>query len=374
MKSSNTAALLTLDDYRKYSERNLTKLARDYYESGAEEEKTLRRNQQAFDRLLIRPHCLRSVESIDTSIEWLNGRKLEFPIGIAPTAFQKMATTDGELSTVRGAAASKSIMICSSWGTTSIVDIGKEAKIVGATIWFQLYVYKDRAVTEALIHRAESAGVEALVLTVDTPVLGRRLKDTYNKFSLPKHLKFANFESESQAEMPKGAAGESGFMQYVSSQIDPSLDWSTLQWIRSKTNLPVIVKGVMRGDDALLALEAGVDGIIVSNHGGRQLDSCIATIEALPDVVRAVDGQIPVFLDGGVRNGRDILKAVAIGARGVFVGRPVLWGLATAGSTGVSAVVGILQSEFRHAMQLSGFRSIKELQRDEHTIVYESKL
>ncbi|CAI2353288.1 unnamed protein product [Caenorhabditis sp. 36 PRJEB53466] len=367
-------ALLTVDDYRKYSERNLVKLARDYYESGSEQEHTLRRNESAFDRLLIRPRCLRSVEKIDTSIEWLNGRKVEFPIGIAPTAFQKMATKDGELSTARGAAASKSIMICSSWGTTSIDDIGKEAKIVGATLWFQLYVYKDRAVTESLINRAEAAGVEALVLTVDTPVLGRRLKDTHNKFSLPKHLKFANFESNCQAEMPKGAAGESGFMQYVSSQIDPSLDWNTLKWIRSKTSLPVIVKGVMRGDDALLALEAGVDGIIVSNHGGRQMDSSIATIEALPDVVRAVGDRIPVFLDGGVRNGRDILKAVALGARGVFVGRPVLWGLATSGSSGVAAVVGILQSEFRHAMQLSGFRSIDELRKDEHTVVHTSKL
>lgn len=229
--------------------------------------------------LLIRPRCLRSVEKIDTSIEWLpNSESQPFPIGIAPTAFQKMATKDGELSTVRGAAASKSVMICSSWSTTSIEDIGKEAKIIGATIWFQLYVYKDRRVTEQLIRRAEACGVKALVLTVDTPVLGRRLKDTYNKFSLPKHLKFANFEGNSQAEMPKGAAGESGFMQYVSSQIDPSLDWSTLAWIRSKTKLPVIVKGVMRGDDAELALEAGVDGIIVSNHGGRQMDSSIATV------------------------------------------------------------------------------------------------
>uniref|UniRef100_A0A1I7T8A0 FMN hydroxy acid dehydrogenase domain-containing protein n=1 Tax=Caenorhabditis tropicalis TaxID=1561998 RepID=A0A1I7T8A0_9PELO len=364
--------LLTLEDYRKYSERNLVKLARDYYESGAEQEETLRRNVSAFDRLLIRPRCLRSVEKIDTSVEWL--RKVDFPIGIAPTAFQKMATKDGELSTVCGAAASKSIMICSSWSTTSIEDIGKEAKIVGATIWFQLYVYKDRKVTESLIHRAEAAGVEALVLTVDTPVLGRRLKDTYNKFSLPKHLKFANFESNSQAEMPKGDTGESGFMQYVSSQIDPSLDWNTLQWIRTKTKLPVIVKGVMRGDDALLALGAGVDGIIVSNHGGRQLDSAIATIEALPDVLRAVDKRIPVWMDGGVRNGRDVFKAVALGARGVFVGRPVLWGLAALGSSGVAGVLGILQSEFRHALQLSGYRSVEELQKDDGVLVHASKL
>ncbi|CAL2042928.1 unnamed protein product [Caenorhabditis brenneri] len=327
-----------------------------------------------FFRLLIRPRCLRSVAKIDTSTEWLPAKKVPFPVGIAPTAFQKMATKDGELSTVRGAAASKSIMICSSWSTTSIEDIGKEAKIVGAVLWFQLYVYKDRKVTEELIHRAEKAGVEALVLTVDTPVLGRRLKDTYNKFSLPSHLKFANFEGNTQEKMPEGGKGESGFMQYVSSQIDPSLDWNTLQWIRTKTKLPVIVKGVMRGDDALLALSAGVDGIIVSNHGGRQMDSCIATIEALPDVLRAVDKRIPVWMDGGVRNGRDILKAVALGARGVFVGRPVLWGLATAGSSGVGSVMAILQNEFRHAMQLSGYRSIEELQKDNNVLVHVSKL
>ncbi|CAP22771.1 Protein CBG01477 [Caenorhabditis briggsae] len=367
-------SLLTLDDYRKYSERNLIKLARDYYESGAEQETTLRRNVSAFDNLLIRPRCLRSVESIDTSVTWLNGKRAAYPLGIAPTAFQKMATKDGELSTVRGAAASKSIMICSSWSTTSIEEIGKEAKIVGAALWFQLYVYKDRNVTESLIHRAEAAGVEALVLTVDTPVLGRRLKDTYNKFSLPHHLKFANFESNTQAEMPKGHTGESGFMQYVSLQIDPSLDWNTLEWIKTKTKLPVIVKGVMRGDDALLALGAGADGIIVSNHGGRQMDSSIATIEALPEVLAAVDKRIPVWMDGGVRNGRDIFKAVALGARGVFVGRPVLWGLATSGSSGVVAVLGILQKEFLHSMQLSGYRSIEELQKDDRAVVHASKL
>ncbi|CAI5450973.1 unnamed protein product [Caenorhabditis angaria] len=371
---SPSPVLLTINDYRKYSERNLIKLARDYYESGAEREQTLRRNEKAFENILIRPRCLRSVENIDTSSDWLNGHKMEFPIGIAPTAFQKMATKDGELSTVRGSAAAKSIMICSSWSTTSIEDIGKEAKICGATIWFQLYVYKDRKVTEELIKRAEKAGVQALVLTVDTPVLGRRLADTINGFSLPKHLKFANFENNQQSAMPKGEAGKSGFMQYVSSQIDPSLDWSTLKWIKSKTNLPVIVKGVMRGDDATLAISAGVSGIIVSNHGGRQMDSAIATIEALPEVVSAVQGAIPVFLDGGIRTGLDVFKAVALGATGCFVGRPILWGLAASGSAGVSSVLGILQSEFRHSLQLSGIRSISELQNDSHVIVHSSKL
>ncbi|ULT86256.1 hypothetical protein L3Y34_006144 [Caenorhabditis briggsae] len=174
--------------------------------------------------------------------------------------------------------------------------------------------------------------------------------------------------------MPKGHTGESGFMQYVSLQIDPSLDWNTLEWIKTKTKLPVIVKGVMRGDDALLALGAGADGIIVSNHGGRQMDSSIATIEALPEVLAAVDKRIPVWMDGGVRNGRDIFKAVALGARGVFVGRPVLWGLATSGSSGVVAVLGILQKEFLHSMQLSGYRSIEELQKDDRAVVHASKL
>ncbi|CAB3396538.1 unnamed protein product [Caenorhabditis bovis] len=365
---------LTVNDYRRFADTNLLKSARDYYESGAEEEKTLRRNEAAFNDFLVRPRCLRSVQNVDTRTEW-NGTSVPYPIGIAPTAFQRMATSDGELSTVRAAAATSSIMICSSWSTTSIEDIGKEAKQCGATIWFQLYVYRDRSVTEALINRAEKSGAKALVLTVDTPVLGRRIADTINGFTLPNHLKFANFDTgASQANMPKGESGKSGFMEYVCSQIDPSLDWTTLRWIKTKTSLPIIVKGVMRGDDAELALNAKVDGIIVSNHGGRQMDGTISTIEALPNVLAAVGGKIPVYLDGGIRTGRDIFKAVGIGAAGIFVGRPILWGLATDGTRGATGVLDVLQSEFKHCMQLSGFRSIKELQADKGTIVHASKI
>ncbi|CAD6197067.1 unnamed protein product [Caenorhabditis auriculariae] len=364
--------LLTVDDYRREAVKRLPQMARDYYQSGSEAGKTLFRNEKAFASLLIRPRCLRSVAKVTTSVEWF-GATHAFPIGIAPTAFHKMATFDGELDTVRGAAAAGTVMICSSWSTTSIEEIGEEARKTGAVLWFQLYVYKDRDATESLIRRAEKAGVKALVLTVDTPVLGRRLADTLNGFSLPSPLKFANFEnSVTKAEMPTGGAGKSGFMQYVSAQIDPSLSWETLRWIRTKTDLPILVKGVMTSEDAELALKAKVDGIIVSNHGGRQMDDIPATIEVLPEVIQAVGKDVPVFLDGGIRNGRDVFKAIALGARGVFVGRPILWGLTVGRDQGVRDVLAILQSEFLHALQLTGIRSIEELQGEKNVVVHKS--
>ncbi|VDM61190.1 unnamed protein product [Angiostrongylus costaricensis] len=267
-------SLLTVDDFRLEAALKLSKMASDYYEAGADEQLTLARNENAYRRLLIRPRCLQDVSKPDTSVGWF-GRKHSFPIGIAPTAFHRMAHKSGELST--------------------------------------LYVYKERSIASALVCRAEQSGYKAIVLTVDTPVLGRRLIDARNGFTLPDGL--------------NTKVGESGFMHYVSSQIDSTLDWSVVDWLLRTTRLPVLVKGIMRGDDADEAVRRGVQGIIVSNHGGRQIDSAPATIEVLPEVVRAVLGRVPVFIDGGIRNGRDIFKSIALGASGVFVGRPILWGL-----------------------------------------------
>ncbi|KJH50320.1 dehydrogenase, FMN-dependent [Dictyocaulus viviparus] len=356
MKSSqNGRLLLTIDDFRQEAELKLPTIAKHYYEAGANEELTKKRNEEAFrSRLLIRPRCLRDVSKPNTTVEWF-GRQHSFPIGIAPTAFHRMAEKDGELSTVKdnensvlgrhlGASMAESVMIVSSWSTTSIEDIAKHASGDNVELWFQLYIYKERSISTQLVNRAEKSGYKALVLTVDTPVLGRRLIDERNGFSLPDGL----------------------------SQIDPTLDWSVVEHLLKTTKLPVIVKGVMRGDDAIRAVELGVHGIIVSNHGGRQMDSAPATIEVLPEVAKAVRGKIPIFIDGGIRNGRDIFKSIALGANGVFVGRPILWGLSVEGSQGVAKVLQILQCELTHTMQLAvpGFSSIGEIQNCSDTVVH----
>uniref|UniRef100_A0A1I7XM38 FMN hydroxy acid dehydrogenase domain-containing protein n=1 Tax=Heterorhabditis bacteriophora TaxID=37862 RepID=A0A1I7XM38_HETBA len=379
----STKFFLTVDDYQNDAKNHLEKVAHDYYESGANDEYTLKRNEAAYKKLLIRPRCLQDVSSVDTSIEWF-GKIHKFPIGIAPTAFHKMACKDGELSTLKGAADTNSLMICSSWSNTSLEEVAIKGKQMGAQLWFQLYIYKDRSVTEALVSRAEAAGYQAFVLTVDTPILGRRIADMRNGFSLPKILKFANFEGNAaHSYMPQGIKGQSGFMEYVTSQIDPSLDWNTLDWLVRRTSHPVVVKGIIRGDDAKMAIEKGAKGIIVSNHGGRQMDSAPATIEALPEIVKAVGESCQVFLDGGIRNGRDVFKAIALGANGIFIGRPVLWGLSVEnkkpltlnsiiqGAKGVKNIISILQQEFTHTMKLAGCRSIQEIRKCKDLIVRE---
>ncbi|KAK6758721.1 hypothetical protein RB195_016130 [Necator americanus] len=363
--------LLTINDYHLEAVSRLEKMALDYYDGGSDDKMTLARNVDAFRSLLIRPRCLQDVSEVNTSVEWYDDMN-RFPIGIAPTAFHCMAEKNGELSTVRGASLSGSTMIVSSWSTTPIEKIAHEAINLGVNLWFQLYVYKDKSITASLLSRALASGCKAVVLTVDTPVFGRRLADARNGFTLPKGLTFANFATIQSSQMPSPSEGQSGFMQYVASQIDPSLNWEVLDWVISNSKVPVLVKGVMRGDDAEEAIRRGVRGIIVSNHGGRQLDSAPATIEALPEVVQSVNGRVPVFLDGGIRNGRDVFKAVALGASGVFIGRPVLWGLSVAGAEGVGNVIKLLQTEFMHTMQLAGCRSIREIHESRDIVVKES--
>ncbi|CAJ0957154.1 unnamed protein product, partial [Mesorhabditis belari] len=362
--------LLTIDDFHQKAISLLPKLSRDYYESGSDEEKALRRNRRAFSRLLIRPKCLVDVSKSDTNCEFL-GKKFKSPIAVAPTAFHKLCHPRGELASVEGISRFGGLMICSSWGTTPLEEIAENRG--DATLWFQLYVYKDRPTTEALIRRAENAGFEALVLTVDTPVLGRRLADKRNAFTLPPPLKFANMvaTNDSKVHMPKVPIGDSGLMAYVSSQIDQSLNWDSLKWLVGFSRLPVIVKGIMRSDDALKALQCGAKGIIVSNHGGRQMDCAPATIEALPEIAK-VAGQIPVFLDGGIRNGRDVFKALALGASGIFIGRAILYGLTVGGADGVERVLDILQEEFEHCMKLAGCQSIADIRNTPQIVVSSS--
>jgi len=246
----------------------------------------------------------------------------------------------------------------SSWATSSVEEVAS----VGPGIrFFQLYVYKDRNVVAQLVRRAERAGFKAIALTVDTPRLGRRESDIKNRFALPKHLTLANFEGLDLGQMDK--TQDSGLASYVAGQIDRSLSWKDVKWLQSITKLPILVKGVITAEDTKLAIQNGAAGIIVSNHGARQLDYVSATISALEEVVQAAAGRLPVFLDGGVRRGTDVLKALALGASGVFVGRPVVFGLACDGQQGVEKVLQMLRDEFELAMALAGCTKVSDINR-----------
>jgi len=281
------------------------------------------------------------------------------PILVAPTAFHGLVHPDGETGTARGAAAAGTIMVVSAIATRTIEEI---AAAVAAPRWFQLYVWKDREVTAELVKRAARAGYRAICLTVDTPLLGRREKDERNSFTLPPGIGIANVRPAGLDGMPESEHG-SAFAKYVKEMLDPAVTWRDLVWLRSLTSLPIVVKGIMTMEDAKIAVEHGVEGIVVSNHGGRQLDSTPATLDVLPEIVEAVRGRAEVFMDGGIRRGTDVLKALALGARAVLVGRSPLWGLALGGAEGVHAVLEHLRREFALAMALSGRSSLGQIDR-----------
>jgi isopentenyl diphosphate isomerase/L-lactate dehydrogenase-like FMN-dependent dehydrogenase len=355
-KGIDLAKLLTLKDFRAAARRALPTKAFDYYRSGADDERTLRRNRRAYRELEIHYRVLRDVAERDLSTTVL-GAPLRYPVMIAPTAYQRMAHEDGELGTARAAHRAGTVMVVSTLATTTLEEIAAETP---APKWFQLYVHRDRSFTRELVARAEAAGYAALCLTVDTPVLGRRLRDERNGFGLPRGLTMANLASATSLSEHRGSM----LARYVASRHDASLTWSDVEWLQGITRLPLVLKGVVRGDDADRACSAGARGVLVSNHGARQLDGAPATIDVLPAVVEAVAGRAEVLVDGGVRWGTDVLKALAMGARAVLVGRPVLWGLAVGGEAGVLRVLELLYEELERAMALAGARSLAELDAD----------
>jgi 4-hydroxymandelate oxidase len=349
--------ILNLHDLEALARARLPQQAWDYYASGADDERCLRRNSDAFGDLALHYRVLVDVARRDLATTVL-GHRVQLPVVVAPTAFHKLAHKDGELASVRAAGDAGTVFILSTLSNTRVEDV-----VAAATcpVWFQLYVYKDRGATEALVRRVETAGCKALVLTVDAPMLGRRERDVRNRFALPPELGIENMHGYETVAKP---IAESGLAAYFAELIDPSLTWDAIGWLRSITKLPVLIKGIVRADDAARAVAAGAAGIVVSNHGGRQLDSSPATIEVLPRVVDAVGGRAEVFLDGGVRRGTDVMKAVALGARAVLVGRPVLWGLAAAGRAGVAAALGVLRRELDLAMALCGCPDVASITRD----------
>lgn len=348
--------LLSVGDYREAARARLPQMAWDYYDSGAHDEITVRENRAAFDRLSIRYRVLRDVSRRDLAVRILDA-SLSMPLLVAPTAFHGLACPEGERATARAAGRAGTAMILSTLSNTAMEEVLEAAE---GPVWFQLYVYRDRGVTEGLVRRAEEAGCEALVLTVDAPLLGRRERDVRNRFHLPNGLSVRNLLPAGRERLPETAA-ESGLAAYVNSLFDPSLDWSDLEWLCQLTRLPVLVKGIVHPEDGRLAVEHGAAGVVVSNHGGRQLDTSLATVTALPEVAGAVDGRGAVLLDGGVRRGTDILKALALGADAVAVGRPVLWGLSVDGERGAHRILEILREELDLALALSGCASIAEV-------------
>ena len=330
----------------------------DYYAGGANDEITLRENVRAYDRIAIRYRVLVGVEARDTTTTIL-GVRHRSPILIAPMAFQRLAHPDGELATARGAAAAGVGMVLSSFTTTPVEEV---RSATAGPLWFQLYVFRERDVTRALVQRAEAAGCEAIVLTADTPLIGRRERDVRNRYALPPELVISH--GLANVERAEAGPADAPLHAYLARSLDPTLSWTDIDWLRSVTRLPILVKGIVRGDDARRAVEHGAAGVIVSNHGGRQLDTAPATITVLREVVDAVEGRADVLIDGGIRRGTAILKALALGARAVLVGRPILWGLALEGERGVQEVLEMLAAELDLAMALAGTPTIADITAD----------
>lgn len=330
-------------DYAELARARMDPGAWDFYEGGSEDEVTLRANRSAFERIRLRPRMLVDVNIIDMRTTVL-GTPVSMPILVAPTAFHGLAHPQGECLTVQGAGQASTLMVVSTFATRNLEEIARTAS---GPLWLQLYIYRDLNITENLVRRAQAAGYRAIMLTVDTPRLGKRERDRRNDFSVPLHLRSTNFSETFEGPLPEPLVST----------------WQMVDWLRSVTSLPILLKGILTAEDTLLALEHGIAGIVVSNHGGRQLDGVAASIEALPEVVEAVAGRCEVYLDGGVRRGTDVLKALALGARAVLLGRPVLWGLAVNGQEGVRHVLELLRAELELAMVLAGRPTVASIDR-----------
>lgn len=337
---------INLFDYEKLAQERISAPYWDFFQGGSDDEITLRECRAAFERIRLRPRSLVDVSKIDMHTSVL-GMPVSMPVLIAPTASHCVAHPDGECATAQAAGRAGTLMIASTVSTRTMEDIAQAAT---GPLWFQLYLYPSLEIAAWLVHRAEAASYRAIVLTVDLPVLGNRERDRRNKATIPPapytEANLAGVEKEGQPWVP--------------------LTWDTLAWLRSITTLPILLKGILTAEDARLAVEHGAAGIIVSNHGGRQLDTAIPGIEALPEIVEAVDRidkRCEVYFDGGIRRGTDVLKALALGARAVLIGRPILWGLAVDGADGAYQVLELLRRELEVAMKLSGRPALASIDR-----------
>lgn len=339
---------LDLAELEAMARQRLDQGVYDYVAGGADDEVTLAANTAAWDSVFLRPRVLRDVTNVDASSTIL-GTAVSCPIGVAPTAFQRLMHPEGECAMAAGASARGCLMVLSTRATSSPADCFEAAP--DGPRWYQVYVLNDRSRNERMIKDAVQAGISALVLTADTPLLGRRRRDVVNQFVLPTNLGGPSLHLE---------PGEEGNL------VDQAADvtFADIGWLHDISGLPVVVKGVVRGDDAAACVDAGAAAVWVSNHGGRQLDGCVPTAAALNDVVDAVGERAEIYVDGGIRRGTDVLKALAMGANAAFIGRPAVWGLATDGPAGVELVLKGLKGEFKLAMALAGARSVDEVTSD----------
>ncbi|KAG2220932.1 hypothetical protein INT45_010685 [Circinella minor] len=343
----------TIADFEEYARRTMSPGAFGFYIGGADSEVTLRRNLEAYNNLLLRPKVMVDVENVTVATTIL-GEKISSPICVAPTAYHALAHHDGEKATAK-ACATVGTCFCQSTNSNFTMEQVASSVPKEALRWFQIYVQEEEDVTRKLVKDCEKAGFKALVVTLDRPRLGKRLHVLRSGFTLPKHLSRANFEEDKEND---------GSDSYYHGEMYPGMTWKDIKFLKAITKLPIVVKGIFREEDAKLAIQHGVNGIIVSNHGGRQLDSCPATIEILPEIIAACKGsRTEVYVDGGIRTGVDVFKALAIGAQAVFIGRPVLWGLAYQGENGVKQVLNMLNYDFRLAMTLAGCANVQEIDR-----------
>jgi len=352
----------SLHELEREAQQRLDPAVYDYFAGGADDEITLRSNEAAFARIGLLPRVLRGAgpARLETTIL---GCHISMPILISPTAFHRLAHPEGERATARAAAAAGTIMIVSMASTVAVGDVAEAARNTAggeSHLWFQIYIQPDLGFTESVIQRAVSAGCSAIVVTVDSPTFGQRNRDLRNRFSdLPSGMCCENLRELSNGNGNGSVGGK--IRQIVFS---PGVSWKDIEWLRKVTDLKIVLKGIVHPEDAKLAVRYGADAVLVSNHGGRQLDTVPATIDLLPAIADAVEERIPLLLDGGIRRGTDVLKAIALGANAVAIGRPVFWGLVLAGEAGVGQVLEILRSELDRAVTLSGCSSIRDLTAD----------
>ncbi len=370
---ADLARVRTTADFARLARRRTPRSVYDYVEGAAERETSAGRAEEAFGRVEFRPHVLRDVSTVDTSTTLL-GRPLAFPLVLGPTGFTRMMHTAGEPAVARAAGRAGVPYTLSTMGTTSVERLAQAAP--DADRWFQLYLWKDRGRSRALLDRARASGSTTLVLTVDVPVAGARLRDVANGLTMPPTLSartltdmarhprwlFDALTTEPLAFESLGAAED--LMTLINTVFDPTVTTDDVAWLRSEWDGQVVVKGIQREDDAKAAVAAGADAVVVSNHGGRQLDRAATPLELLPHLVDAVDGQAEVLLDGGVRCGADVAAAVALGARAVMVGRPYLYALMGAGERGVDHLLQLLQADYARTLQLLGVTTTAQLDHD----------
>jgi isopentenyl diphosphate isomerase/L-lactate dehydrogenase-like FMN-dependent dehydrogenase len=359
-KTDRCESPVRIDDFRTLAKTRIPSEIFDYIDCGACDEITTRSNRRDLNEIHLLPLCLRNVGEVDLSIDLL-GHSFSLPIGFSPTAFHRLVHEGGEVSTAKAASTLNIPMIVSSMSSIALEDVAGGSG--NKNLWFQTYIFKDRELTKSLVQRAEKSGYKSVVVSTGCPVAGKRDKNIVNRFILPKDVVAANFRQRNVVVHNNPIYSVDG------AELDPSLTWKDIEWLRCNTELPIMLKGIMNPVDVAPALGLQVSALVLSNHGGRQLDTTESTIRILPEVAAAVSGRIPLLVDSGFRRGTDVLKAIALGADGVLLGRPVLWALAVDGEKGVVDAVNLLTDELRIAMQLAGCSNIDAIRKNSANII-----